>query len=214
MVVIRIADGAEIGAAEAGCFYDETIGRDRKRRWYDRHAVKSMCQTRAASKALAQVLRFIPVLAGYSGTPQEEMPRDMPNGGDLTGGEEKPTRPDRSAAARESRPARARASRPARAAGLSEKEADELNRRAFVRAKSLLGIEGEVQDERKGEWIALANSIKKRAREVCKLPPRGSFHAKRVADVRQAIDEMQLDQRSDGTVHALHPAQQENKEDS
>ena len=33
-----------------------------------------MAQTRATSKALAQALRWIPVLAGYSGTPYEEMP--------------------------------------------------------------------------------------------------------------------------------------------
>jgi hypothetical protein len=43
-------------------------------RWKDRHAVLSMAQTRATSKALGQILRWLPVLAGFSGTPAEEMP--------------------------------------------------------------------------------------------------------------------------------------------
>lgn len=76
---VRGGDGAVIGGAQAGCFFDETIetkdGREIKR-WKERHAVQSMAQTRATSKALGQILRFIPVLAGYSGTPAEEMPRE------------------------------------------------------------------------------------------------------------------------------------------
>lgn len=69
---VRIATGEVIGGAQAGCFYDEMMRG--QPRWKDRHAVLSMCQTRATSKALGQILRFIPVLAGYSGTPAEEMP--------------------------------------------------------------------------------------------------------------------------------------------
>jgi hypothetical protein len=93
--VVRLSDGAVIGAAEADCYADEVT---RKRsggyyfRWIvnsadyeevpmalpssyalNRHALKSMAQTRATSKALAQVLRWIAVLGGFSGTPAEEM---------------------------------------------------------------------------------------------------------------------------------------------
>src|SRR5262249_18897895 len=38
------------------------------------HALRSMAQTRATSKALGQALRFIVALSGYEGTPAEEMP--------------------------------------------------------------------------------------------------------------------------------------------
>lgn len=37
------------------------------------HQLRSMAQTRANAKALANVLRFVPVLAGYKGVPAEEM---------------------------------------------------------------------------------------------------------------------------------------------
>lgn len=37
------------------------------------HQLRSMAQTRANAKALSNVLRFVPVLAGYKGTPAEEM---------------------------------------------------------------------------------------------------------------------------------------------
>lgn len=114
--VIQISTGQSIGAAEASCFANEV---QKKRdgtylhRWVDdcprysahptapcktpptRHAIESMAQTRATSKAIAQVLRWIPVLAGYSGTPAEEMPPS----GDLTGdGPAPPRRPSRPAA--------------------------------------------------------------------------------------------------------------------
>ena len=72
--VVRLSNGDVIGAAEAGCYFDETAGGHT--RWTERHAAKSMAQTRAASKALGQVLRWIPVLAGYEGTPAEEMPHE------------------------------------------------------------------------------------------------------------------------------------------
>lgn len=82
---IRMATGAVIGAAESACHFDERVKRSSDgeliERWIEhgrpnRHACLSMSQTRATSKALAQALRWIPVLAGYSGTPYEEMNRD------------------------------------------------------------------------------------------------------------------------------------------
>ena len=81
--VIRMATGEAIGAAECSCHFDEQQKRRDGSGLYDRwsehgrqnrHACMSMAQTRATSKALAQALRWIPVLAGYSGTPFEEMP--------------------------------------------------------------------------------------------------------------------------------------------
>lgn len=70
-VEARTLDGRVIGAAEAECLKDET-------RWAkaDDYAVRSMAQTRATSKALGGPLRFIVTLAGYNGTPAEEMPAD------------------------------------------------------------------------------------------------------------------------------------------
>jgi hypothetical protein len=76
-VEARTLDGRVIGAAEAMCTRDET-------RWQnaDDYAVRSMAQTRATSKALSGPLRFIVTLAGYSGTPAEEVPADGFRGGD------------------------------------------------------------------------------------------------------------------------------------
>lgn len=73
--------GAVVGAAESMCTRDEsTTKRDGSvvHRWAhaDEHALRSMAQTRASSKALATCLRFVAVLAGFAGTPAEEMPRD------------------------------------------------------------------------------------------------------------------------------------------
>lgn len=68
-VEARTLDGRVIGAAEAECLKAEGGpwgGADFARR--------SMAQTRATSKALGSVLRFVVTLAGYSGTPAEEMP--------------------------------------------------------------------------------------------------------------------------------------------
>ena len=61
-------DGRVIGAAEAECLRAESL-------WArsDDYAIRSMAQTRAASKALSSVLRFIVILAGFEGTPAEEM---------------------------------------------------------------------------------------------------------------------------------------------
>jgi hypothetical protein len=61
--------GLVVGAAEATCKRTET-------KWAsaDDYAIASMAQTRATSKSLGSVLRWIVTLAGYSGTPAEEMP--------------------------------------------------------------------------------------------------------------------------------------------
>lgn len=69
-VLARTLDGRTIGAAEAECLRDES-------RWRtaDDYAVRSMAQTRATSKALSSVLRFVATLAGVEGTPAEEMPQ-------------------------------------------------------------------------------------------------------------------------------------------
>ena len=60
-----------VGRATALC------GTTNDRRWgaeeTPEHHVISMAQTRANSKAIASVLRWVAVLAGYSGTPYEEM---------------------------------------------------------------------------------------------------------------------------------------------
>lgn len=63
--------GAVVGGAEAMCSREESTWKNR-----DEYAIRSMAQTRAMSKALAAPLRFIAVLAGFAGTPAEEMPRD------------------------------------------------------------------------------------------------------------------------------------------
>lgn len=68
-VEARTLDGRVIGAAEAECLRDESTWKDR-----DDYALRSMAQTRATSKALASVLRFVATLAGLEGTPAEEMP--------------------------------------------------------------------------------------------------------------------------------------------
>lgn len=59
--------GQVISAAEATCKRTES-------KWLssDDFAIESMAQTRATSKALASVLRWIVTLAGYPGTPAEE----------------------------------------------------------------------------------------------------------------------------------------------
>lgn len=68
-VEVRTRDGQVIGAAEAECMRSE-------KRWADAddYAVRSMAQTRAASKALKMPLGFVFAMAGYETTPAEEMP--------------------------------------------------------------------------------------------------------------------------------------------
>ena len=67
-VEARTLDGRIVGSAEAMCTRDEKTWRNR-----DDYALRSMAQTRATSKALASPLRFVVTLAGYEGTPAEEM---------------------------------------------------------------------------------------------------------------------------------------------
>jgi hypothetical protein len=64
----RTLDGRVIGAADSMCLRSEERWKDS-----DDFEIRSMAQTRAMSRALASVLRFIPTLAGFSGTPAEEM---------------------------------------------------------------------------------------------------------------------------------------------
>jgi len=88
-------DGIIVGGAEAYCLRDESKwntrsvyewqgeGNDRKRvkvgeepvPWFQ---LASMAQTRAASKACSNALRWVVVLAGYKGTPAEEMTGSEP----------------------------------------------------------------------------------------------------------------------------------------
>jgi len=62
--------GDKMGEADALCLRSE-------RNWKssDTYAICSMAQTRAISKAIKGVLGFVVVMAGYSDTPAEEMPR-------------------------------------------------------------------------------------------------------------------------------------------
>lgn len=55
-------------------------------------AVRSMAQTRAISKAISSVFRWVVVLAGYNGSPYEEMPKVADNS-DLGGSSNRVSRP-------------------------------------------------------------------------------------------------------------------------
>jgi hypothetical protein len=66
-VAVR-SDGAEISAAESMCCNDEPNWRSKPM-----FQLRSMAQTRAAAKALRNVLAWVVVLAGYNPTPAEEM---------------------------------------------------------------------------------------------------------------------------------------------
>jgi surface antigen len=72
-VEARTLDGRVVGAAESVCLRSERTWKDR-----DEYALKSMAQTRAASKALRMPLGFVMQLAGFDPTPAEEMPREQP----------------------------------------------------------------------------------------------------------------------------------------
>ena len=84
--VVVLQNGNEIGAAEAMCTREEQKWNARpKYEWiYGKRTLageekvpsfqlKSMSQTRAASKALRNVFAWVAVLAGYADTPAEEM---------------------------------------------------------------------------------------------------------------------------------------------
>lgn len=105
VLIVKAVDGLSIGRAIGECRFDEVL---RKRngeivkRWLqadgtpNHHACKSMAQTRASSKALASWCRPVIEMAGYKGTPAEEMPPDAepegfqnggPYGGEQPGGD-------------------------------------------------------------------------------------------------------------------------------
>jgi hypothetical protein len=67
-VICRAKDGQVIGSAESMCCRDE-------RRWENanEHALRSMAQTRAVSRALRQCIGFIVKLSGFEATPAEEL---------------------------------------------------------------------------------------------------------------------------------------------
>ncbi len=85
-VEARTMSGQLVGAAEAECLYAE-------RNWSDRddYALRSMAQTRAASKALRLPLGWIVTLAGFDATPAEEMPHEPAQR--PQGGQQRPTPP-------------------------------------------------------------------------------------------------------------------------
>jgi hypothetical protein len=67
--ICRMSDGAVVSRASAECGDDEELWAGRAR-----HARRSMALTRATGKAYRLLLAWVVVLAGYSGTPAEEMP--------------------------------------------------------------------------------------------------------------------------------------------
>jgi hypothetical protein len=78
----RTRTGEIVGSAEAQCARDENMWgwhpKDKNGKPLtvrDEHALRSMAQTRARSKALSGPLGFVVTLAGYSATPAEEMPQ-------------------------------------------------------------------------------------------------------------------------------------------
>jgi hypothetical protein len=77
----RTLDGRTIGAADSMCLRNEDRWKDS-----DDFEIRSMAQTRAMSRALASVLRFIPTLAGMAGTPAEEMDRVRSQGDSKSNG--------------------------------------------------------------------------------------------------------------------------------
>lgn len=60
--------GQVVGSAEAYCLRDEPNWKTKPT-----FQLASMAQTRAASKALSNKFRFVAIVAGYEGTPSEEM---------------------------------------------------------------------------------------------------------------------------------------------
>jgi len=85
--LVRIEDGFHLIGAEAGCRFDEEIERKDGStfiRWDDDYAVRSMAQTRAQSKLGRMAFAWVAVLAGYSGTPAEEMDGVKGRSGKLT----------------------------------------------------------------------------------------------------------------------------------
>ena len=78
-------DGVKIAAATAIVSRGEESWRDRPE-----NALQSMAQTRSTGKAIAGAARWIVTLAGYSGTPAEEMPREQQAAESAPSGSEHP----------------------------------------------------------------------------------------------------------------------------
>ena len=72
------AQGRVIGVASAECGDPDEVDRKGKPVWASRpaYARRSMANTRATSKVCRQVFSWIMVLAGYSATPAEEVPKE------------------------------------------------------------------------------------------------------------------------------------------
>lgn len=76
--LVSIENGQSFGGAEGACMLNEELDkRDGTtiERWSDYYAVRSMAQTRAQGKVGRMAFAWIAVLAGYEGTPAEEMGR-------------------------------------------------------------------------------------------------------------------------------------------
>ncbi|GIW05190.1 MAG: hypothetical protein KatS3mg059_1810 [Thermomicrobiales bacterium] len=73
--LVRITDGAVIARASAECGAPDELDRHGQPIWASRPRFqrRAMAITRATSRACRIALGWIPVLAGYSGTPAEEM---------------------------------------------------------------------------------------------------------------------------------------------
>jgi hypothetical protein len=67
-VVVLDNSGLVVGGAEAMCLNDEPNWKNKPL-----FQLKSMAQTRACAKAYRQILAWVVVLAGFEGTPAEEM---------------------------------------------------------------------------------------------------------------------------------------------
>lgn len=66
--VVAVRNGVVVGEAESMCSRTEESWRES-----DDFALRSMAQTRATSRAIAAAARWIVTLAGFAGTPAEEM---------------------------------------------------------------------------------------------------------------------------------------------
>ncbi len=212
--VIRLATDQIIGAAEASCFADEV---QRKRegtyvhRWVDacpchprpptgpcdfpptRHAVESMAQTRATSKAIGQDLRWIPVLAGYSGTPAEEMPRDEY---EAPPRDEDPHRSDR--------PSSSYGSAPKEDKAPTERQIKLLRGVSYDRAKGLLILQyGDKPFEDDEKW-RIAGRIRARALEFLGLNT-DTLRMIHVDSFKAAIERAELDDEGNPYIPTDEP---------
>jgi hypothetical protein len=74
---VATLDGREVGGGEGTCKRTESAWCRRRGQPVDDYALKGMAQTRAQSRAFASPLRFVVELAGFSGTPAEEVSREQ-----------------------------------------------------------------------------------------------------------------------------------------